>query len=348
MLSTFSRALSAIALSGFALVTATPTASAVAETNGIALYFSAPFVQGTSFTGADVATETFNSASIGVGGCLGASAVGEITTTCQIRSGDSAGGASLTTDTPTIGGTASLYAATPWPSGGAEIEIIFPEDQRYIGLWWTAGNVESSGGITNFIEFYNGEDLLVTMTANQVMDVLGGLVPNPYPGSGTLDSVGGGTHNIGYYYGHPATHASLTPTAKSSWTSDYPFVFLNLFTEGATTVDRVIIGGDGFEFDNFTTSTLDKTPTSDMVFVAEYLDTVTPPVDDNSGGGDSGGGDSGGGGGDGGSGDGDVTTEGSLAATGFDPLGIFSFAAAALFAGVVILRRRQQRQPRHR
>ena len=335
MPSIFSRTLSVFALSGIALVAAAPSATAVAETNGIKLYFSAPFVQGPSFTGADVAIETFNSSNLGVGGCLGASAVGEITTTCQTANGDSSGGASVSNDTPTVGGSASRYATTPWPSGGAEIEIIFPEDQRYIGMWWSAGNVESGGGTTNFIEFYNGEDLLVTMTANQVMEVLGGTVPNPYPGTGTLESVGGGTQNIGYYYGHPATHSSLTPTSKSSWTGDFPFVFLNLFTEGATTVDRVIIGGDGFEFDNFTTATLDKTPTDDMVFVAEYLDTVTPPVDDNSGGGDSGGGDTGGGG--------NEAAQNGLASTGFNPMAMFAVATTALFAGVLLLLRRRAR-----
>jgi hypothetical protein len=174
------------------------------------------------------------------------------------------------------------------------------------------------------------------MTADRVMEMLGGAVPNPYPGTSTLESVGGGTHNIGYYYGHPATHASLTPTSKSSWTPNNPFVYLNLFTEGATTVDRVVIGGNGFEFDNFTTSNLEKTPTADMVFVEEYIDEVTPPEEDNSGGG---------------SGDGSGAETGgesggvdALADTGFDSATYLYAAVALLLSGVVVIRLRRTRR----
>jgi LPXTG-motif cell wall-anchored protein len=320
------RALSLLALTGFAFVSSSAAATAVTETNGIRLYLSAPFVQGPSFTGVDVALETFDSANLGAGGCLGASAVGEITTTCMTVDGDSSGGASVSSDTPTIGGSASRYATTPWPSGGDEIEIIFPEGKRFIGLWWSAGNVESGGGTTNFIEFYRGDDLLVTMTANQIMDLLGGSVPNPYPGTATLDTEGGGSQTVGYYYGHPATHSSLTPTSKSTWTGDNPFVYLNLFTAGATTVDRVIIGGDGFEFDNFATSNLDKSPTNDMVFVVEYLDTVTPPEEENSGGGTGG----------------EESQSGALASTGFDATMLSAVGGLAIMAGTAILFRRRR------
>ena len=332
MPSTFAKSVAAIALTSTAFLAPTMGASAVGESNGISLYFSAPFVQGPSYTGADVALETFDTATVGTGGCLGASAVGEITTTCLVIGGNSSGGASVSNDTPTRGGSSTQYAATPWPSGGDEIEIIFPEGQRFIGMWWSAGNVEADPGATNFIEFYNGDDLLVTMTADSVMEMLGGAVPNPYPGTSTLESVGGGTHNIGYYYGHPATHASLTPTSKSSWTPNNPFVYLNLFTEGATTVDRVVIGGNGFEFDNFATSNLEKTPTADMVFVEEYIDEVTPPEEDNSGGG---------------SGDGSGSESGgvdALADTGFDSATYLYAAVALLLSGVVVIRLRRTRR----
>lgn len=240
-----------------------------------------------------------------------------------MSSGDGAGGASVTNDTPTIGGSATNYGRTPWPSGGAEIEIRFPEGKRYIGLWWSAGNIESGGGITNFIEFYNGDDLLATMTSNRVMEILGGSVPNPYPGSETLMTLGGGSYNIGYYYGHPATHESLSPTSKSSWTGDYPFVYLNLFTIGATRVDRVVIGGDGFEFDNFATSGLEQTPTDDMVLVEELTDTVTPIDNSGSGGSDAS--------------DNSATDASSLAATGFDLQGSLFAATIIIALGATLL-----------
>jgi hypothetical protein len=314
-------ALTVALLTGLAALIPSNVSSAVPVTNGIKLYFSAPFIQGPSYSGSDVQLETFDSFSTGTGTCLGASAVGEIMTTCSVFPGNGSGGAATTGDTPTVGGTRSNYAGTPWPSGGAEIEILFPEGRKFIGLWWSAGNVESSGGTTNTIEFYDGDSLLATMTANQVMDKLGGAVPNPYPGSATLETVGGGSHNIGYFYGHPHSHPSLTPTSKSTATGDFPFVYLSLLTVGATAVDRIIIGGDGFEFDNLATSSAAKTPTDDMVFVQEYLDTVTPP-DENGGGGDT---------------DGSAGSDtGSLADTGFDPTLALVFAGAAIVAGFTL------------
>lgn len=312
-----------VALSSTVLAMAAP---ASATTNGIRLYFSAPFVQGSSYTGADVALEDFNGFSVGSGACLGSSAVGVIATTCAISDGDGAGGASTTTDTPTYGGSASQYARTPWPSGGDEIDITFPQPVQYIGFWWSAGNTETGGGITNFVEFYHGDQLLTTMTANRVMEVLGGSVPNPYPGSGTVTSEGGTDYITGYYYGHPAQHTSLTPSSKSSWTGDYPFVYLNLFTAGDTRVDRVVIGGDGFEFDNFTTATLEKTPTDDMVFVDEYVDEVT---DTSSSGGGSG------------------SSETNLAKTGYNGSGPIGFAVVALVAGAALSIIRRRVRPSH-
>ncbi len=315
------RILTALAVSATVLLSAAP---ASAGTNGIRLFFSAPFVQGSGYSGADVLVEDFNGFSTGTGACLGASAVGNITSTCSVNSGDSSGGASTTTDAPAFGGSASNYAFTPWPSGGAEIEITFPEPVQYIGFWWSAGNVEDDPANTNFIEFYHGDQLLTTMTANRVMEVLGGSVPNPYPGTGTLTTEGGGSANIGYYYGHPASHSSITPTSKSGQTPDNPFVYLNLFTKGDTRVDRVVLGGYGFEFDNFTTASLEKTPTNDMVFVNEYSDDVTA---------DSGGGSSGG-----------SSSESALAATGFDGTAPLTIALAISITGMALVAIRRRRR----
>jgi hypothetical protein len=309
------------------VVVAGPVSSASATTNGVSLYISAPFVQGSSYSGGDVALEDFEAFSTGAGACLGSSAVGTISNTCMVANGDGAGGATVTNDTPTVGGSASKYAATPWPSGGAEIDITFPQPLQYIGLWWSAGNVESGSGITNFIEFYNGDQLLTTMTANDLMTLLGGSVPNPYPGTATLASQGGTDYNIGYYYGDPTGHSSTSPTGKSTVTGDFPFVYLNLFTSGDTRVDKIVIGGDGFEFDNLATSPSAQTPTQDMVFVTEYADTVT----------DSGSS----GGGSGGSSNGGSTT--NLAATGFDPAMPVIVGAGLVGAGIVAQRRRRAR-----
>lgn len=314
-------------------VVALSASPASATTNGIRLFISAPFVQATSYSGLDVLVENFNGYSTGTGQCLGTSTVGEITNTCLIRAGDGAGGASTTSDTPTAGGSWTNYAATPWPSGGAEIEITFEEPAQYIGLWWSAGNVAVDPANTNNIKFYNGEDLLVTMTADEVMELLGGSVPNPYPGAAVLTSEGGTDYPIGFYYGAPVGHTSTSPSAKSTFTGDYPFVFLNLFTEGATRVDRVVIAGWGFEFDNFTVSAMGKVPTNDMVFVAEYLDEVT-----DSSGGDGGGTDSGG---DGSGSGGESST---LAATGADPVPLGILGAAILLAGITFLAARRIRR----
>jgi hypothetical protein len=313
------RILAAVALSSTVLAIAPPASAA---TNGIRLFFSAPFVQGPSYSGTGFALEDFEGFTAAEGtGCLGSSAVGTISNFCSARPGDGAGGAIVSTDVPTVNGSASHYAAVPWASN-EHIEITFAEPVQYIGLWWSAGNVASApGAITNYVEFYHGDQLLTTMTADRVMEMLGGSVPNPYPGTDVLTAEDGGTYPIGYYYGDPTGHTSLTPSSKSPDTSDYPFVYLNLFTKGATRVDRIVIGGWGFEFDNLATSTGEQLPTADMVFVDEYLDEVTDPgaTDGASGGG-----------------------EKNLAKTGFDggePTG-FALVALAAGAALIVVRRR--------
>jgi uncharacterized repeat protein (TIGR02543 family) len=51
----------------------------------------------------------------------------------------------------------------------------------------------------------------------------------------------------------------------------YVFGYLNLFLTGGQTATSVKFSGNGFEFDNLTTSTLEQTPASSLVFVKGLL-----------------------------------------------------------------------------
>jgi len=103
--------------------------------------------------------------------------------------------------------------------------------------------------------------------------------PSPFPGTATLTSDdAGSTYTAGYYYGHPWGFSSLTPSSQSSYTPSAPFVYLNLFVEGDFTIDRMVISGDGFEFDNVVTSTNAQTIAGDLVFAKNITVTAPPPT----------------------------------------------------------------------
>jgi uncharacterized repeat protein (TIGR02543 family)/LPXTG-motif cell wall-anchored protein len=49
------------------------------------------------------------------------------------------------------------------------------------------------------------------------------------------------------------------------------FLYLNLYLQGSITATAVRLSGNGFEFDNMTTSTVQQSPASSMVFVKSVL-----------------------------------------------------------------------------
>lgn len=265
----------------------TPTQVAVAAAgDGIAAYISPPFVQGPpSSFGASI--ETFDSAtsctlprtnpSVGTfsGGC----------TSVNSSIGDHIfGGASTTSDQPTVGGTASTFAAA-WNT--QQLSVAFSTPVRYVGFWWSAG---SSG---NKVEIYaaDGSTLLETFTTDSINLLLNtsgasesSVLPPPvnqYPGSQVVTALDGSEYLKGYYFGRPADHTTLTPTVLPRGVNGnntyntalniYSHAYLNVYASGSITFGKIKFIGGGFEFDNLAVSTSQQSPPSNQVLLQSVL-----------------------------------------------------------------------------
>lgn len=261
---------------------------ALASDATLDLYFSAPFVQGSEVSGG--ASQDFNAFPTGATACATSwGAVGTATGDCRVDTVQGHGGATAgaTDPTPTVGGAGSKFPATEWVGTGVvrAITTTFTSSVKYVGFWWSAGNGASGPNEqTNKVEFYSGETKVATMTAEDVTNILG-TVPNPYPGTDTIETVSqGGPYLRGYYFGNPRGFPNTSPVAKSSYTSDAIFVYLNLFVDGDYSIDRMVISGDGFEFDNVVTSTTAQTPAGNLVLAKRITVTQPPgPSPDNGG-----------------------------------------------------------------
>ena len=216
-----------------------------ASSQGISLYLSAPYVQG-SHVSESVLREDFNTPSTN---CTAATGVGSVTLSsphaCSIGDTNLYGGATVGPEnsTPTTGGTGTRFLTNS--SNTSFVTFTASTPVKYIGVWWSAG---STG---NLIELYSGDTLIQSVTT----DVILNLIPKS---GGTVTTVGGGTHPNNNFYGNP----------RSSEAAHQPFVYLNLFLSGGLSANRVVISGAGFELDNLVTSTVEQSTTSSMVFVA--------------------------------------------------------------------------------
>ena len=216
-----------------------------ASSQGISLYLSAPYVQGSHVT-ESVLREDFNTPSTN---CTAATGVGSVTLSsphaCSIGDTNLYGGATVGPEnsTPTTGGTGTRFLTNS--SNTSFVTFTASTPVKYIGVWWSAG---STG---NLIELYSGDTLIQSVTT----DVILNLIPKS---GGTVTTVGGGTHPNNNFYGNP----------RSSEAAHQPFVYLNLFLSGGLSANRVVISGAGFELDNLVTSTVEQSTTSSMVFVA--------------------------------------------------------------------------------
>lgn len=216
-----------------------------ASSQGISLYLSAPYVQGSHVT-ESVLREDFNTPSTN---CTAATGVGSVTLSsphaCSIGDTNLYGGATVGPEnsTPTTGDTGTRFLTNS--SNTSFVTFTASTPVKYIGVWWSAG---STG---NLIELYSGDTLIQSVTT----DVILNLIPKS---GGTVTTVGGGTHPNNNFYGNP----------RSSEAAHQPFVYLNLFLSGGLSANRVVISGAGFELDNLVTSTVEQSTTSSMVFVA--------------------------------------------------------------------------------
>ena len=263
-------------------------APAYATTSGgIALYISGPLVHGAEIDSVGTLTETFDS----LGGspttagieCPTALAIGTLTTNktpstnaCQYRAAGLWGGASVTTPTPNFGGAGSNYFGTTQLTDAA-ITFTFPSGGvKYVGFWWSGGN---SG---NVVTFYNGATEIASLDTLALETLLGAGPPSSWPsGNGSVTSMGGTAYPKGHYFGNPRGYTEYPPLSQGNaivqdgvaYTEHrgYIFGYLNLFLTGDQTATSVKFSGNGFEFDNLTTSTLEQTPASSLVFVKGLL-----------------------------------------------------------------------------
>jgi uncharacterized repeat protein (TIGR02543 family)/LPXTG-motif cell wall-anchored protein len=262
------------------LISALPAVAAPGDS--IALYLSAPLVQGSSVNGAGTQTENFNSftgAAWPGADCPSSTAVGTITSStltggaqsglsaCRILTPQGYGGAESQTADPSFGGNGTNFAATLYrdPNPAGTITFTFPSAVKYVGFWWSAGNAG------NTVEFLNNGIVVASYDSSQMMTLLGGSVPSPYPGSASLTSLNGSSYLKGRYFGNPRGFTTLTPNTRSSIDDSSVFAYLNLFLGGTTSVDAVRFSGQGFEFDNLTTSINQQTPDGSLVFASSVL-----------------------------------------------------------------------------
>ncbi len=248
---------------------------------GIALYISGPLVQGAEIDSVGTLTETFN----GLGGsptldgascpttlAIGTVSIAPSTSACQYRLPGIYGGAAATTSSPVFGGDGSNYFGT-YNLSNAEITFTFPAGGvKYVGFWWSGGNRG------NVVTFYNGATEIATLDTLALETLLGAAPPSSWPsGNGSVTSMGGTAYPKGHYFGNPRGYTAYPPLSQSAALSQggfgpytehqgYVYAYLNLFLTGDQTATSVKFSGNGFEFDNLTTSTLEQTPAASLVF----------------------------------------------------------------------------------
>ena len=237
-----------------------PEAKATGPQAVAAMYLDQPFVQG-SYVAEDYPSETsvttFNDQNLYDVCSFNGGTIQPLylsTPDCHVRPEINYGGASTTSSSPTVGTYPNPinYGAVGY--GGAS--IVFDTPQTYFGMWWSAG---SAG---NQIQLLNGTDLVANTSANDVADLLNN--------SQSITSQNGDTYATNFYISNPVDwHEVGSPTSfsdsdpdntyiyQSNYTVDRePFVYIHFIAAPGTTFNRVnlIAPGNGFEFDNLTTS----------------------------------------------------------------------------------------------
>ena len=231
---------------------------------GIDYYIAPPLVQGSYISDF---LETFNGP-LGEEACLGTYASSGITVTisnsCSVLDGSDDGGdgqfggATASNAVPTAGGSATNFGSTPW--WGDFIRFDIDADMCYLGFWWSAGS------ISNVVDFYQGDDLVLTLSTDDIMSVL-----DPTT-EANIQSVGGTSYPKVAWNGHPRGHVDSAPAdglpdGSSTLNANEPYVFMHVFAQGGLTFNRMEFStsGNGFEFDNLVVSDECQTPSSDLV-----------------------------------------------------------------------------------
>ena len=240
--------------------------ASAAPGDGITAYVSPPFVQGPP-SSYSATIETFNSWSSC--GSFPASSVGTFSGTCTLDNGATSvwGGATTTSDTPTVGGSPSKYISAP-SSGNFTLTFDASTPAKYVGFWWSAG---SAGNTVKIYTSASGATPAATFTTTTINTILGSSAPSPYPGSATVTALDGSTYRKGYYFGRPAQHSSTSPTSITGFSNSESHAFLSIFASGSISFTKIEFTGGGFEFDNVAISTTTQTPTQNLVFIESVL-----------------------------------------------------------------------------
>jgi len=238
-----------------------PNAQATGSSPTAAMYLDQPFVQG-SYVAEQFPTETsvttFDDQTAGYPGDTCSFTGATVDTVvypaqdCHVYPHTIFGGASSSSSTPTVGQEQSLtnYAGV----GGGGISVVFSTPQTYFGMWWSAG---SAG---NKVQLVSGNDVVASTSADDVQSTISSTA---YLNSGNNDY-----YASKFYLGNPYGWSTVgTPGDFSDTDPDNTyvsanvdpleaFVFIHFIAAPGTTFDRVnmIAPGNGFEFDNFTTS----------------------------------------------------------------------------------------------
>jgi uncharacterized repeat protein (TIGR02543 family) len=233
----------------FVVSTLSASPAQAVNNDTITVYYDAPFVQGSYTTSTGGTQETFDTATTGTT-CPSSLVVGTMTGSCRVDPVGPYGGADTTAGSSVaVGGSGSRYATTV--SGGA-MTLTLANPAKYFGFWWSAG---SNG---NTVQFYSGNELLITLSTQTIISQFGAF-PSPWPGSNTFTAIDASTYNKGWYFGNPRGYSSTTPSSASTITTNEPFVYLHLFAGGNLTFDKVVLSGAGFEFDNLAVATTPQT-----------------------------------------------------------------------------------------
>jgi gliding motility-associated-like protein len=186
----------------------------------VQLKLSAPDVYVSALQGnAGSLTESFNNITTGSIGSSGSFAVGTYTLTA---------GAANVNNSDVWGGTGTKYLSI---SSNGSVSITLNNPSRYVGFWWSAGNVPNN--VTIYGTCGGNEILLGTFNAQTVIDLLGG---------STIKAINGTSYSTSLYKDQPGQGAE--PSAYVNLQLDDPNIY---FT-------KLVFSGSGFELDNITTS----------------------------------------------------------------------------------------------
>lgn len=257
-----------------------PPAVASPTTSSMSVYLDLPFVQGTYASSGTVVVEDFNANyPSATGPCPSAIAVGTVAGTCQVENWGDFGGASVgaNVSAQTVGTNPTPNSVGRYASTSGTMTISFPEDQRYLGMWWTAGSTGNS------LKFFKDNTLLLTVTTETIMTLLGNGpgwdgnntawdAANNDTASNLVTSLNNTTHRKIWYFGSPRGYHSNPPTVRSTLRQGEPFVYLHMLAGGNLTFNKVelaAVNGSGFEFDNLAVSTTAQVPNPRLVLVSQ-------------------------------------------------------------------------------